>query len=432
MKTYPIVMMALMLVLAGIACNPGTPAGAAVQLTEVAQEALPTTTKIADAVETKEITPTPAKITVVTAIPSNNNSSNNTQATAVLPAKMYPLLDSTLSPSPEQCIVVPAQAGTLVNVRRGADLGYETFLQLKTWATVFADVNGWYAIDLEGPNPGYVSSSVTKLQGNCAKLYPTPIPTRDMNRCYFDIPMMAGIEVDYFNEPTASGNQRQGKMVTLNVLITAKKSGWYQVANMEGKTGWLPMQMGTTVGNCSPVPDKSPATPICLIVAYYDGNAYHTPFTGKDVFGTVSAGESRAALARTVDGWYGFDPGIAQAGNEGLDRLRWVYPNQTNVFRLIGDCNSVPTAYDKSSDWDIVIEPAGEPPAVGCSVLAQRNPFTIYIYDGVANPEVIGVLNTYASFVSLGDLGYVIQIAEGKTGWVSQGAVALVGDACPV
>jgi len=42
-----------------------------------------------------------------------------------------------------------------------------------------------------------------------------------------------------------------------------------------------------------------------------------------DEFGTAGAGDQTLALARTIDGWLGFDPGVAQAGNEGRARLRW-------------------------------------------------------------------------------------------------------------
>ena len=39
----------------------------------------------------------------------------------------------------------------------------------------------------------------------------------------------------------------------------------------------------------------------------------------------VSSGDSYEALAWTADGWVGFDPGVAQAGNIGLAHHRWVF-----------------------------------------------------------------------------------------------------------
>ncbi|MBN1429348.1 MAG: hypothetical protein JXB07_13325 [Anaerolineae bacterium] len=57
--------------------------------------------------------------------------------------------------------------------------------------------------------------------------------------------------------------------------------------------------------------------------------AYRLPDATSDVFGTVPAGETREILARTADGWIGFDPGVAQAGNIGLAHHRWVLLNAT-------------------------------------------------------------------------------------------------------
>src|SRR5260221_670081 len=42
------------------------------------------------------------------------------------------------------------------------------------------------------------------------------------------------------------------------------------------------------------------------------------------VCGTLAAGESVEATARNGLGWYGVEPGIAQAGSVVLDRLRWL------------------------------------------------------------------------------------------------------------
>jgi hypothetical protein len=58
-----------------------------------------------------------------------------------------------------------------------------------------------------------------------------------------------------------------------------------------------------------------------------DLTVYRLPLAGSEVFGTLPAGQSHEVLARTADGWVGFDPGIAQAGNTGLARLRWIQLN---------------------------------------------------------------------------------------------------------
>ncbi|MCD4699471.1 MAG: hypothetical protein K8R91_02740 [Phycisphaerae bacterium] len=55
--------------------------------------------------------------------------------------------------------------------------------------------------------------------------------------------------------------------------------------------------------------------------------AYRLPDDTSDVFGYVPVAEAYKVLARTADGWVGFDPGVAQAGNIGLAHHRWVQLN---------------------------------------------------------------------------------------------------------
>ena len=59
-----------------------------------------------------------------------------------------------------------------------------------------------------------------------------------------------------------------------------------------------------------------------------------------DKFGTASAGEQTLALARTKDGWLGFDPGVAQAGNQGRARLRWYAPQSAGLTFNPAGCDS--------------------------------------------------------------------------------------------
>ena len=426
MKTYLLLLMCGFMLITTVACNLSTSAGTSIELTEVAQDLTPTTTPTQPIVPTETSTPQP---TVTTIVP---NSPTQIPPTAVLPPVTLPLLDAPGIPLSTECSVTPSQPGTLVNVRRGAELGYEAFFQLKTYATVTAFVNGWYQIPLDGGLSGFVSDTVTKLYGDCAFLFPTPIPDRDPTVCYLDIPMMLGDEIPYFNEPQPQGSQKQGDMASFRLAIQAEKAGWYDVINYQNDRGWVPASMGSTSGACENITKYGYDTPICLIVAHYDGNAYYTPFTGTDRFGTVPAGIALGATAKTSSGWYGFDPGIAQAPKEGLDRLRWVYPNHTNVFNTVGNCDAIPVVYDNDADWDYAISNEGEPPTDVCYLQSIAPAYTNFIFTGIETPEVIGVLNTYARFVSFGDLGHVIQVADDVVGWVSRDKVQFVGEGCPV
>jgi len=83
---------------------------------------------------------------------------------------------------------------------------------------------------------------------------------------------------------------------------------------------WGVAAVGLLLLGCTPTTTAGP----CMFTSNVDVTAYRLPDPTSDVFGTVSAGETYEALARTAGGWVGFDPGVAQAGNVGLAHHRWV------------------------------------------------------------------------------------------------------------
>ncbi|RMF82553.1 MAG: hypothetical protein D6737_01425 [Chloroflexi bacterium] len=68
---------------------------------------------------------------------------------------------------------------------------------------------------------------------------------------------------------------------------------------------------------------------------------YYEPSESAEVFSTVGFGGNAPAQAMTTDGWIGFDPGIAQAGNTGFRRLRWLKQDDTVTLEGAG-CASLP------------------------------------------------------------------------------------------
>jgi hypothetical protein len=66
---------------------------------------------------------------------------------------------------------------------------------------------------------------------------------------------------------------------------------------------------------------------------------YDRPSASAQVFSEIGAGFSAVVDGRTVDGWVGFDPAMAQAANIGVFRLRWVHFDEVS---LSGDCVNVP------------------------------------------------------------------------------------------
>ena len=93
----------------------------------------------------------------------------------------------------------------------------------------------------------------------------------------------------------------------------------------------------------SPTPDNTPvSTPpmACQITALEDAVIYQRPSAGADVFGTLATGEIVEPTVRTSDGFFGFDPGVAQAGNVGVFRNRWILRNYQ--ISAEGDCANLP------------------------------------------------------------------------------------------
>jgi len=86
------------------------------------------------------------------------------------------------------------------------------------------------------------------------------------------------------------------------------------------------------------VPTPTPAQ--CEVVAVADTTVYERPGVSSPVFGMMNAGDSAPVGGWTTTGWLGFDPGVAQAANLGVFRLRWV--ENINSIRLQGPCSQVP------------------------------------------------------------------------------------------
>lgn len=99
------------------------------------------------------------------------------------------------------------------------------------------------------------------------------------------------------------------------------------------------LALGMSLAACTP-PSSGP----CLFTANEPVTAYRLPDGTSALFGELGAGDSFEALARTADGWVGFDPGIAQAANIGLARHRWVRLNVTVSPSCLADVELVTLA----------------------------------------------------------------------------------------
>jgi len=91
----------------------------------------------------------------------------------------------------------------------------------------------------------------------------------------------------------------------------------------------------------------------CEITANEPLTIYRLPDAASDVFSTLPAGETREVLAYTANGFVGFDPGFAQAGNIGLYHHRWVLLNASLSPFCLAEVEQV-TLADVLADAELV------------------------------------------------------------------------------
>jgi len=173
----------------------------------------------------------------------------------------------------------------------------------------------------------------------------------------------------------------------------------------------LPSTAPPPTTEAAPTSTSTPSGP-CTIVASGDVPVYFRPSVASDVFGTMHAGESYPVEARTADGWYGFGPGVAQAANTGLFRLRWVQEG-TSGLAIEGDCSGV----------SVVVGPE---PGV-CYLMPM---FSTPVYESAdAASAVVATLelNDYAAVIARAPGWAQVDLSQGNTGlavvgWVEESA----------
>ena len=92
----------------------------------------------------------------------------------------------------------------------------------------------------------------------------------------------------------------------------------------------------------SPVHNGS-ASGACQFTATGEITIYRLPDNASVVFATEGSGFTTPLESQTADGWLGFDPGYAQAGNIGPFHNRWIPPDAAG--NLSGDCTGLPVVW---------------------------------------------------------------------------------------
>lgn len=170
-------------------------------------------------------------------------------------------------------------------------------------------------------------------------------------------------------------------------------------------TVWTLMPPPTT--EAAPTPTHSGP---CTIVAAGDVPAHFRPSLASEVFGMMHAGERYPVVAKTADGWHGFEPGVAQAANTGLFRLRWVLQG-TSGLTIEGGCSCVPVVVG---------------PEAGVCYLMALGSTPVY-ESPVASSAVVATLelNDYAAVIARSPGWAQVDLGRGSpslsvVGWVEE------------
>lgn len=174
---------------------------------------------------------------------------------------------------------------------------------------------------------------------------------------------------------------------------------------------------------CAALPGTPTATPVpgaaCELVANESTTIYMRPSAAADVFSTLGSGERVDVRFKTADGFYSFDPGVAQAGNVGLFRERWIL--KSHQVSLVGDCAAVPVVVAPIAGICYAMIMADTP--------VYSNPDTA---SSVLEDLVVGdyamAIGTSLGWVQV-DLDVSSLMTEG-TGWVQDSQIGYNGS-CP-
>ena len=166
--------------------------------------------------------------------------------------------------------------------------------------------------------------------------------------------------------------------------------------------------------NTWPAPFE-PTSSTCTRVATRAATILTRPRAGAPKFGQLTVGDHLALVARTADGWVGFNPHSAQAGNSGIFRLRWV--RATEAFAPGDSCTQLPVV---------------QAPPLGCLLMAQQ-PIIVH-QQPASGASVLGTIprNSYAQVVStsIGRDKWLEIVVPGRPvhGYVAQTDANLNGD----
>ena len=155
----------------------------------------------------------------------------------------------------------------------------------------------------------------------------------------------------------------------------------------------------------------------CVLVCMDSVDVFSRPDSAAPLMIRLGPRTQVIISGKTVDGWLGFDPGVAQAANTGSFRLRWI-PGD-GEFVIDGELSDVPLVW-------------GPPPGVTFAMIYQASPLysepdsISAIVDTIPSSSVAGIIfrtdDWYLLDLNIGPLGQDIE------GWIESEDVSVSGD----
>ncbi len=175
--------------------------------------------------------------------------------------------------------------------------------------------------------------------------------------------------------------------------------------------GTGPLSLGSLL--YSQLPDENE----CILVCLDSVDVFTRPDSSALLISSLARGDQVVISGRTVDGWLGFDPGVAQAANIGSFRLRWISGDAQYVTD--GVLSSVPVVWGPKAGITYAMIYESSP-------LYSEPDTNSAVVDSVPSSSAAGIVSRtedwYLLDLSIGPLGQNVE------GWIRSMDVSASGD----
>lgn len=154
----------------------------------------------------------------------------------------------------------------------------------------------------------------------------------------------------------------------------------------------------------------------CTLVCLDSTDVFTRPDSSALLMGKLAPRTTVVISGKTVDGWLGFDPGVAQAGNTGSFRYRWI--SETAQYVLDGQLAEVPVVWGPISGITYAMTGFAEP-------LYSEPDSSSEIVDSIASSSA-------AAVIAMNEDWYLVDLSEGPEerdvqGWIPSIGVSVSG-----